>query len=363
MKIISVDTSDKTIENNAEQINEPFKFTGNASEYYKIWIVNVCLSILTLGIYSAWAKVRTTRYLYGNTYLAGTSFDYLAKPESVLKGRLFAALFFIAWLSISSYTPEYKYHFLFVMTLLTPWLMIKALSFRANNTSYRNIRFNFHGTHSSAMLVYWGYLLVVTICTVGLAYPWALNKKQQFVINNSAYGSERFSFSSCTGKYYGMFINAYFFGVIIGMLAFYIFQKINSSLNLLPIFSSGYQTYGLFFISIFVIPCITYLAAGAYIQTHKTNCTLLAIKMGQLSLSCNLNVSRMAWLYSSNIIAIICSMGLLIPWAKIRTYKYRIESIKLIGSGNLDNFILTEEKKQHALGESVTDIFDVEIGL
>ncbi len=30
MKIISVDTADEAIENNAEQINEPFKFTGNA---------------------------------------------------------------------------------------------------------------------------------------------------------------------------------------------------------------------------------------------------------------------------------------------------------------------------------------------
>ena len=356
MKIISVDTVDKTIENNAEQINEPFKFTGNASEYYKIWIVNVCLSILTLGIYSAWAKVRTTRYLYGNTYLAGTSFDYLAKPESVLKGRLLATLFFITWLSISSYTPKYELYFLFVMTLLTPWLMIKALSFRANNTSYRNIRFNFHGTHSSAMLVYWGYLLVVTICTVGLAYPWALNKKQQFVINHSAYGSEHFSFSSCTGKYYGMFISAYFFGVVIGILAFVFFQQIKSSFNLLPIFNYGYHW-------ISVIPFITYLAAGAYIQTHKTNCTLSAIKLGQLSLSCNLNVSRMAWLYSSNIVAIICSMGLLIPWAKIRTYQYRIESLKLTGSGNLDDFIVTGEKNQHALGDSIADIFDVEIGL
>ena len=30
-------------------------FTGKASEYFGIWIVNVLLTILTLGIYSAWA--------------------------------------------------------------------------------------------------------------------------------------------------------------------------------------------------------------------------------------------------------------------------------------------------------------------
>jgi uncharacterized membrane protein YjgN (DUF898 family) len=37
------------------------EFTGCAGEYFRIWIVNVCLSVLTLGIYSAWAKVRRKR--------------------------------------------------------------------------------------------------------------------------------------------------------------------------------------------------------------------------------------------------------------------------------------------------------------
>lgn len=38
-----------------------FAFHGSAGEYFRIWIVNVLLSIVTLGIYSAWAKVRTRR--------------------------------------------------------------------------------------------------------------------------------------------------------------------------------------------------------------------------------------------------------------------------------------------------------------
>ena len=41
---------------------EPFRFTGTAREYFGIWIVNILLTIVTLGIYSAWAKVRRMRY-------------------------------------------------------------------------------------------------------------------------------------------------------------------------------------------------------------------------------------------------------------------------------------------------------------
>ena len=42
----------------------PFEFRGDGAEYFKIWIVNILLTIVTLGIYSAWAKVRNNRYFY-----------------------------------------------------------------------------------------------------------------------------------------------------------------------------------------------------------------------------------------------------------------------------------------------------------
>lgn len=40
----------------------PFRFTGTGSEYFRIWIVNWLLTLLTLGIYSAWAKVRRIQF-------------------------------------------------------------------------------------------------------------------------------------------------------------------------------------------------------------------------------------------------------------------------------------------------------------
>ncbi|MEX1058239.1 MAG: DUF898 family protein, partial [Natronospirillum sp.] len=45
----------------------PVAFNGRGGEYFGIWIVNIALTVLTLGIYSAWAKVRNKRYFYGNT--------------------------------------------------------------------------------------------------------------------------------------------------------------------------------------------------------------------------------------------------------------------------------------------------------
>src|SRR5215471_19629889 len=71
---------------------EPLRFTGTGSGYFGIWIVNLLLTILTLGIYSAWAKVRRLQYFYRHTELAGSSFDFHGSPVRILIGRILALL-------------------------------------------------------------------------------------------------------------------------------------------------------------------------------------------------------------------------------------------------------------------------------
>ena len=71
-----------------------FGFTGKTADYFRIWAVSLCLSLLTLGVYSAWGKVRKRRYLYAHTRLDGSGFDYHATPVAILKGRVIALLLF-----------------------------------------------------------------------------------------------------------------------------------------------------------------------------------------------------------------------------------------------------------------------------
>jgi hypothetical protein len=66
-----------------QQRELPLRFHGSALEYFKIWIVNLCLTLLTLGIFSAWAKVRKKRYFYSHTTVDGTPFQYLGQPGTI----------------------------------------------------------------------------------------------------------------------------------------------------------------------------------------------------------------------------------------------------------------------------------------
>ncbi len=76
---------------------QPLHFNGNGAEYFGIWIVNLLLTIVTLGIYSAWAKVRRLQYFYRHTELAGSSFDFHGSPIRILIGRLIALAMLIAY--------------------------------------------------------------------------------------------------------------------------------------------------------------------------------------------------------------------------------------------------------------------------
>jgi hypothetical protein len=64
------------------------EFTGTGKEYFRIWIVNLFLTLITFGIFSAWAKVRKKLYFYSHTILDGTPFQYLGQPLPILKGRI-----------------------------------------------------------------------------------------------------------------------------------------------------------------------------------------------------------------------------------------------------------------------------------
>lgn len=132
-------------------------FHGKSGEYFLIWLVNALLTTITLGIYSAWATVRTRRYFYGKTEINGDRFDYHAEPIQILKGRIIVigalALLYILLL----FTPLVGLTVLLVFTALLPMLIIRNWRYNAIMTSYRGVRFNYLG---SVKRGYWTFFAV-----------------------------------------------------------------------------------------------------------------------------------------------------------------------------------------------------------
>src|SRR2546427_10839481 len=117
------------------------EFTGTATEYFRIWIVNLFFTLATLGIYSAWAKVRKRRYFYGSTRLAGESFDYFASPKASLNGRLIAVAIFAIYALAGELYPLSRHAFWGAGVRALPWLVGWALAFHSRHSAYPGLRF------------------------------------------------------------------------------------------------------------------------------------------------------------------------------------------------------------------------------
>lgn len=147
----------------ADTIVQPLGFTGSGTEYFKIWAVNLMLSVLTLGIYSAWAKVRRLQYFHRNTHLAGAVFDFDGKPGTILRGRLIALVLVAAYAFGFDISLTVGVTVAITLLALLPAMLRSALRFRLHHSRYRGLRFHFSGSTSGA---YRAYLPAVALFVV-----------------------------------------------------------------------------------------------------------------------------------------------------------------------------------------------------
>lgn len=353
--------------------NQPFKFTGKGAEYFSIWIVNVALTILTLGIYSAWAKVRTQQYFYGNTVLDGASFRYTAKPIQILKGRVIAFIALLLYSAASNMGPILAGSALIILMVLIPAFVVMSMAFRLRNSTYRNVKFNFNKNFQTAYKIFaipvitigfyifiLGYiedgqaafpvLIPLLLLSIVLLFPWWEYLLTQYKVNHAKYGSSPFSFSATNKNYYALYLKAYGILLLILFVLFVIF-KLATMINL-PVI----QILGLFIL----LP--VYLWISAYLQAKRTNLLYNNLNINGHKVRSNLTVNYLLYLYITNTLAIMLSFGLLMPWAKVRTAKYRASVTSIDVADDLNRFVAEQTEKQSALGEEMGEMFDLDLG-
>jgi uncharacterized membrane protein YjgN (DUF898 family) len=320
----------------------PFEFTGNGTEFFRIWIVNILLTIVTLGIYSAWAKVRTQRYFYGNTRLDDSSFEYLADPIRILKGRLVAFAMLVVYMFADAFVPLLGALLMLVFVAIFPWIMVRGLSFRNHYSAWRGVRFGFDGGLGDAYKVFllWPLLGVLTL---GLLLPYALCRQQHFIIGNGRYGVEPFRFSAGAASFYLVFLALFGLtvvgGIVIGVLG------IALPLLMIPLWAA------------------IYLAAFALYNVMMTNLRFNHSALATHRLEADYKLGSYAWLMFTNTLFIVLTLGLFFPWARVRNARYAAQHIALQADGDLDAFAARQRDEISAAGGEIADLFDVDLGV
>ena len=396
----------------------PVEFRGSGSEYFKIWIVNVLLSIVTLYIYSAWAKVRSKRYFYGNTFVDKSSFEYHATGGQILKGRCIAVLILILVFLAGIFVPVIQSLFYLLLFILLPWIIWRSIIFNARMSSYRNVRYGFTKrvgplyrtllkclaipllifalifvaayfsssiptdfTDNVSIKAVAGFL-VFGYFTIVLVIPWLHRNLSQYALNGYRYGTALFTANLSLGKYYWIYISTILLGIglflllsITISLVAVLFKGgiagITDAEQILNDLASSIEPGSPYFILFVVLLILGYLLLllislipAAYMRCKFRNYRYAQTVAGnRVRVQSNIKTWPLALLLFSNTILLVITLGLAYPWTRVRVARYMAKNTLVISNGTLDHFVAAEEERVSSLGDELGEAFDFDFEL
>lgn len=301
------------------------RFFGVGGSLFGMHLINLCLTLLTLGLYSFWAKVKVRSYLYSQTQCAGDRFAYHGTPQELLNGAGRATLLFgLPYLTLSMAPGYFEMGAAIVIVgqllstvlfmLFLPVAVTGARRYRLSRSSWRGIRFSFRGKAVEFMTLFLkGSLL--TAVTLGAYYPLFDVRRQAYLIDHSYLGSERFSFD---GDRYGLA------------------RSFLGSVLLLPI------TFG--------CSWVWYLAARQrYIWNHATLCGGRFV--------CTVQGWPLLKLKFGNFLLLLGSLGLAWPWTGVRNVRFLFSNLRLNGARAVER-IGQDQRATNATGEGLSSWLD-----
>ena len=348
----------------AIETRHPFEFHGSGSAYFRIWIVNLALTVLTLGIFGAWAKVRTRRYFNGSTWVAGHSFDYHASGLKILIGRTIALGLMLAYSFSVHISPLLGIPWFLIGLYAYPWLVNSSIRFNARNTSYRNVRFNFTATDIEALMAFvvWP---IVGMVTLGLLWPLAQRQRDYFYINNHTFGGRYFETSFPAWRIYAIF------GIAIGLFGFFLAVGIGLFAAAMwfaqqhgMVTTPASPTETAIEVSMLLLVYLPLLVLAPAIHTMIVNLSVSGTVFDDRhKLKSTMSPLTMAWIILTNVVLCILTLGVFYPWAKVRLARYQMEHLTLIASGDIDAYVSEVFDTQSAVGEEIGSVFAFDFGL
>lgn len=381
-------------------------FHGRSGEYFSIWLVNALLTIITLGIYSAWATVRRRRYFYGNTEIAGDRFDYHARPIDILKGRIIVFVGLVLFFILSAALPTISLVFLLAFFALVPWIVVRSWRYNALMSSFRGVRFNYHCRIGRA---YWTmylapvlmiaalYLVVGMIAmmaatsgnisaalTVGvlcfvlfLAGLAAVQgtvaaMNHDLYINNMFYGQQPFKAELQKKTFIKMVLISFAimlpFLIVAGMLIGSLFISLiyAAAMGMSdPAMMGNLMGGNLFNIFLtFVVLIFGGLVSSAYLIAAQRNYVFGQTQLGEkLRLKSTLSTGSFLALTLTNTLIVIFTLGLGAPIAEIRLARYLANATALEGDISMLDISAHHESARTAVAEEVVAAFDLNPGI
>jgi uncharacterized membrane protein YjgN (DUF898 family) len=374
------------------------EFSASGSEYFRIWIVNLLLILVTLGIYLPWAKVRKIKYFYSNTRLDGHALDFHGEPKKMLRGTAVVGVFFLVYSQAVRFAPVAAVVAIIALLAIWPLLFRAGMKFRLANTSWRGMRFRFVDTGLRepylclvpplAMLLFPSVMMGFSggaqglngepsdaaAATMGLAFlafacllPYFFWRVKRYQHSHYAWGplqSELRSSIWDTYKVFGLV-------VLVVLLISFLFG-VGVAVLVPAVVSGGLKSLGAGWLRalVLIVPLLfifliaVNIAPRAFFTSRMQN--LLWTRTGNryFRFKSELRTGSFMLLQFKNYFLILLTLGFYWPFAVVATKRMQIEAVALRTRLSLDT--LTDAARKHendAAGEMAGDVFGMDIGM
>ena len=345
--------------------SKTFRFYGRGFDLFSIFIVNVLLIVLTLGIYYFWGKVKIKRYLYSQLEFNGDRFSFHGTGKELFKGGVIAISVFVLYNALSylleSIDPHLATALGFILSIGLLFLILAAIvlsrRYYLSRTSWRGIRFSFRGKIKDfAVLFIKGYFL--SAITLGVYFPFFINEYQTFIISNSFFGNHSFKYEG-RGKDILRHFIIYLIGFLLGLMIFIAgYKVISASFDM-----SSFNTSAILPITIVVLlGLVSILFPIFWFQYWFAKYKWSNTSFNEANFECNFTFWPYLRLKFINLIIFIFTLGFGWPWLTIRNTDFLTSNLVLQGELDFDS-IKQDYVKSSAAGESFADILDIDTGL
>ncbi|VTU41104.1 Inner membrane protein YjgN [Variovorax sp. PBS-H4] len=371
----------------------PIEFTASGSEYFRIWIVNLLLIVVSLGIYLPWAKVRKLKYFYSNTWVGGDALDFHGEPAKMLRGTLIAAGFLIAYSVGSNFSGWAAVVAALAFVALWPALFRASMRFRLANTSWRGLRFRFTGDMAGAyacMLPPLALALLpvalagamagvsangkppalaaVATGVVGLGMlafgaglPYFLWRVRRYQHDHYAIGALQTRLKADVGVLYGIFIKL--IAISLAALALmllvagvFAFSGRRTGIGATFVVVAAFMGFGAILL-VNILP-------KSYLQVRLQNLLWSTTGNEVLRFDSRLKFGTYLRLQCRNYLLILLTLGLYWPFAVVNTRRAQLEAVELQTRIGLDQLSQTARREDPgAAGDMAADLFGLDIGL
>lgn len=306
-------------------------FYGEGSKLFGITIVNAILTVITLGIYYPWAKVAKLHYLYHETELEGSRFEFHGQGKEVFRGFIKAiaiilGLYSILWLAQLTFSMALILGATLLLytafAFLIPIAIHGSARYRLSRTSWRGIHFGYRGDRKTLIKLFLKGVLY-SILTLGIYTAWLTINIRKYVIGHIRFGSISFSYKGDGGDYFWLNFKNYFLTII---------------------------TLGIYF------PWYMKELTSYYIDNIR-----LEQDGKKIKLHSNITGGGYFKLFFVNALIVVFTLGFAMPWAIVRTMRYVASNVEIIGDLDVDAIQQTEEDYKNATGDDLADMLDLDL--